>query len=266
MLDRLQPSSLRVLRLVCRGWEAAASRLLRHMRPETVAGKQLSRRFPCLHSLDLSNALMGVDFASPRQLRLQSLLLDEHLAELAGLHRLEQLSLRGCSRISGLGIAQLGRLTSLACLNLSNCTGLRDECLAALAAALPQLATLNLQGCRVGDDGVAHLAALPRLRHVLLPAGVTDACMPALVGMPALERVALRGCGRVTTAGIYLLLQRRGLKRVVISKCPQVTLEALCAGDGGELGGARVGGRGVGALGALCSCHCSLQCRPCLRL
>lgn len=113
-------------------------------------------------------------------------------------------SLPSCS---GLGIAQLGRLTSLACLNLSNCTGLRDECLAALAAALPQLATLNLQGCRVGDDGVAHLAALPRLRHVLLPAGVTDACMPALVGMPALERVALRGCGRVTTAGIYLLLQ-----------------------------------------------------------
>lgn len=71
VLDRLQPSTLRVLRLVCRGWEAAASRLLRHMRPETVVGKQLSRRFPCLHSLDLSNALMGVDFASPRQLRLQ---------------------------------------------------------------------------------------------------------------------------------------------------------------------------------------------------
>ncbi len=30
---------------------------------------------------------------------MQSLLLDEHLAELMGLHRLEQLSLRGCSRI-----------------------------------------------------------------------------------------------------------------------------------------------------------------------
>lgn len=106
-----------------------------------------------------------------------------------------------------MGIAQLGRLTSLACLNLSSCTGLRDECLAAVAAALPQLATLNLQGCRVGDDGIAHLAALPRLRHVLLPAGVSDACMPSLVGMASLERVALRGCARVTTAGIYLLLQ-----------------------------------------------------------
>jgi hypothetical protein len=71
VLERLQPSTLRVLRLVCRGWEAAASRLLCHLRPETVVGKQLGRRFLALHSLDLSNCLMGVDFASPRMLRLQ---------------------------------------------------------------------------------------------------------------------------------------------------------------------------------------------------
>lgn len=48
---------------------------------------------------------------------------------------------------SGLGLAQLGRLCSLSMLNLSNCAGLSDACMAALAAALPQLATLNLQGC-----------------------------------------------------------------------------------------------------------------------
>lgn len=75
MLERLAPSSLRVLRLVCRGWEAAASRLLRHLRPEAVAGKQLGRRFPALHSLDLSNCCMSVDFAGPRMLRLQVRLL-----------------------------------------------------------------------------------------------------------------------------------------------------------------------------------------------
>lgn len=146
---------------------------------------------------------------------LQSLLLDEHLAELAGLHRLEQLSLRGCSRLTGLGLAQLGRLRcSLTMLNLSNCTALTggvgrlamsrrhaprarmlphngllsqycvrcpppdhalsraltsarlaDYCVAALAAALPQLATLNLQGCsRLGDDAIGHLATMPHLR------------------------------------------------------------------------------------------------------
>ena len=47
------------------------------------------------------------------------------MAELAGLHRLEQLSLRGCSRLTGLGLSQLGRLRrSLVMLNLSNCSGL----------------------------------------------------------------------------------------------------------------------------------------------
>ena len=71
VLERLQPATLRVLRLVCRGWEAASSRLLRHLRPETVVGKQLGHRFPALRSLDLSNCQMGVDFASPRMLRLQ---------------------------------------------------------------------------------------------------------------------------------------------------------------------------------------------------
>lgn len=45
----------------------------------------------------------------------------------------------------------------------------------------------------------------------------------------ALERVALRGCGRVTTAGVYVLLQHRGLKRVVLSKCALVSLESLCS-------------------------------------
>lgn len=171
----------------------------------------------------------------------QSLLCNEHLGELAGLSRLEQLSLRGCSRLTGAGLTQLGCLRrSLTMLNLSNCTGLTggrdwwvaagmhcgtkvlgsrdrqvdnskhlvcqllpvfastcaqwadihacsqaglrthhpamhfapgappaDDCLAALAAALPQLATLNLQGCSgLGDEAISHLINMPHLRQV----------------------------------------------------------------------------------------------------
>ena len=47
-----------------------------------------------------------------------------------------------------------------------------------------------------------------------------------ILSRTALERVALRGCRHVSTAGIYVLLQRPGLKRVVISKCPQISLES----------------------------------------
>lgn len=40
-----------------------------------------------------------------------------------------------------------------------------DACVAALAVALPQLATLNLQGCsRLGDDAIGHLVTMPHLR------------------------------------------------------------------------------------------------------
>ena len=125
-----------------------------------------------------------------------------------------------------------------------------DACLATLPAALPRLATLNLQGCsRVGDAGITHLRTLPDLRHILLPAAVADASMQTLAELPggcrpglpgasalspccciscdlhlmavccepvaALERVALRGCTRVTTAGIYMLLQVRLPAQVV---------------------------------------------------
>lgn len=100
-MERLQPSTLRVLRLVCHGWEAAASRLLTHLRPEAVVGKQLSRRFPALHSLDLSNAHMGVDLTTPRTLRLQVRRAAPRLARPLGL-----LCLAGC----GLGRA-VGRET-----------------------------------------------------------------------------------------------------------------------------------------------------------
>lgn len=42
-----------------------------------------------------------------------------------------------------------------------------DDCLAALAAALPQLATLNLQGCSgLGDEAISHLVNMPHLRQV----------------------------------------------------------------------------------------------------
>ena len=71
VLDRLPPSYLRVVRLVCRQWERAAARLLRHLRPEALEGVELSRRFPHLHTLDLSQCMAAVEFAAPKRLRLQ---------------------------------------------------------------------------------------------------------------------------------------------------------------------------------------------------
>lgn len=103
MLDRLPLSYLRVVRLVCRQWEGAAGRLLRHLRPETLVGKAVGTRFCHLHSLDLSHCMGSVEFVAPKRLRLQSRLTDELLAELVPLSKLRQLSLRNCVGLSGTG-------------------------------------------------------------------------------------------------------------------------------------------------------------------
>lgn len=51
VLDKLPASYLRVIRLVCRQWEGAAARLMRHLRPEALAGRAVGARFRHLHSL-----------------------------------------------------------------------------------------------------------------------------------------------------------------------------------------------------------------------
>lgn len=228
VLDSLPPSYLRVVRLVCRQWERAAARLLRHLRPETLEGVELSRRFPHLHSLDLSQCMAAVEFAAPKRLRLQSCLTDNLLSKLAGLRKLRELSLRNCNSLTGTGLAHLQSLPHLRVLNLSNCSRLTDEGLGCISQ-LPQLDTLNLQGCSsITDLGLTRLWGMQHLGHVVCHNGITDMGLRILTGIQALERVVLRECRGVSTQGVMALLQMPALKRVIISRCPQVTLEALC--------------------------------------
>ena len=71
VLALLPASHLRVLRLVCSGWERSVARAVRGLRPEALAGKRLAARFPSVHSLDLSHCELAVDFRTPSSLKLQ---------------------------------------------------------------------------------------------------------------------------------------------------------------------------------------------------
>ncbi|MGD9683183.1 MAG: protein kinase [Candidatus Obscuribacterales bacterium] len=93
---------------------------------------------------------------------------------------LEGLELRD-SRIDNRSLAVVGRLRTLTCLDLSNCSGFDDEGLYELRD-LKRLEKLRLKRTRTGDDG---LAALSCLTH--------------------LQDLDLTSCLRVTGAGIYLL-------------------------------------------------------------
>ena len=58
----MPPSYVRVVRLVCRGWAAAAGRSMQRLKPEALEGPRLTERFPHLRALDLSHCLHTVTF------------------------------------------------------------------------------------------------------------------------------------------------------------------------------------------------------------
>ena len=81
-------------------------------------------------------------------LQLQSNVSDELVGELAPLKYLRDLSLRGCTALTGVpttGFGRLTMLTQLRCLDISNCTGLQVAN-AAQSHALSPRSSLHCQG------------------------------------------------------------------------------------------------------------------------
>ncbi|RMZ52974.1 hypothetical protein APUTEX25_001093, partial [Auxenochlorella protothecoides] len=223
----LPPSSLRILRLVCRSWERALGRRLLGIRPEALPAVPLAARFPSLRWLTLSHCGAAVSACRPDQLRLLSTLRDEDLQTVAGLAHLSALSLYNCAGLTGEGLRHLASLPRLRRLNLGRCAALRDAHLAHLLR-LPCLQSLSLHRCPgVGDAGLALLAAHPTLAVVLAPNATCDAGCAALARAPALMRVVLHDCPRLGTAGVQALLHAPGVRQVVISRCPHVDQRQL---------------------------------------
>ena len=73
-------------------------------------------------------------------MQLQSNVTDELVGELAPLNYLRDLSLRGCTALTGVpttGFGRLTMLTQLRCLDISNCTGLQVANAACSTCTLP---------------------------------------------------------------------------------------------------------------------------------
>ncbi len=103
---------------------------------------------------------------------------DTQVARLAMLTGLRVLDLTG-TRVSGAGLAALDRLADLRGLYLAG-TQVKDDDLASLAARHPALEAIDLEGCAIGDAGVAALAALPLRQIGLASTGITDKGADAL--------------------------------------------------------------------------------------
>lgn len=235
ILSFLPNSYLRVMRLVCRQWEHATARFLTSLAPETLAlHPPLSHRCPALVSLDLSNCLTEVHCFRAKELGLRSLMHDGHLGSLAGLRRLTELKLRGCSGITAAGLATLARLTTLQKLDVSRCAGVDDHGLR-LLTGLSRLQVLSLAGCvNVSDAGLVTLVALTQLRHLnLAGCRVTNNGVQAIAQMQSallcvhngmhanirtgLQRLNLDQCANISDAGLVWLAVLPSLRHVSVS-------------------------------------------------
>lgn len=176
----------------------------------------------------IDNAMMALlgDLPYLEQLILNDTgLRDEHLAPLAGLVRLNSLSL-GRNALTGEGLRHLSRLRGLETLALRGNPDLGDQGLEVIGR-LSRLRVLDLALCNVSDAGIARLTGLSRLQHLILADNpVTDEGAQLLANLPSLSRVNLGGT-RVTPAGVRALSQARPGINIELQSLAEQTAPAL---------------------------------------
>ena len=136
--------------------------------------------------------------------------LDEALQSLAGLDKLEELYLYGCTGLRG--TQALPPLPALRKLSLQGCTGLEDAGALQGLAGLDKLKVLDLNFC-TGLRSTQGLPPLPALKSLYLHQCTGLKGLQGLAGLPKLEFLYLHGC---TGVGQQALAE---LRRQFPSRC-----------------------------------------------
>ncbi len=125
--------------------------------------------------------------------------IDELMASVASLSRLEELDLQG-SGVTDIGLSQIGGLTGLRRLALSG-TAISDAGMVHLRG-LTGLEELTLSRSRIGDAGLVHLISMSALQKLYLnETQVGDLGLSHLKKLTRLEKLYLRHT-RITDAGL----------------------------------------------------------------
>ncbi|KAI0474162.1 cyclic nucleotide-binding domain-containing protein [Xylariaceae sp. FL0804] len=150
-----------------------------------------------------------------------------HMAAHAS-NRLQSLSLTRCTSISDAGFQAWTpfRFTKLSHLCLADCTYLSDNAIVALVSSAKTLTHLDLSFCCALSDTATEVVALglPQLRELKMAfcgSAVSDNSLACIaLHLNDLERLSVRGCVRVTAAGMESVLDGCGrLAWVDISQC-----------------------------------------------
>lgn len=227
VFSHMPSAYVRVARLVCKGWALAAGRLMHSLKPEHLDGPRLAGRFPQLRSLDLSHCLHTVAFHTRTALQLQSNVTDDLVGDLATLNYLRDMSLRGCTALTGAPdtrFARLTMLTQLRCLDISNCTGLKDSTMDVIVE-LSRLEQLRAFGCTaLTDTALIKLSQHPALKSIELGCNshFSNRGIAALANLQSVERLHLISLSKITNEGILPLRRLSELKHMMLARCPNV--------------------------------------------
>ncbi|KAI1419366.1 hypothetical protein F5Y12DRAFT_720787 [Xylaria sp. FL1777] len=150
-----------------------------------------------------------------------------HMAAHAS-NRLQSLSLTRCTSITDAGFQSWApfRFVNLSHLCLADCTYLSDNAIVALVNAAKALTHLDLSFCCALSDTATEVVALglPHLQELKMAfcgSAVSDSSLACIaLHLNDLERLSVRGCVRVTAAGVESVLE--GCSRLAwidVSQC-----------------------------------------------
>lgn len=179
---------------------------------------QYLRRLPNLKALTVSETNItdnGLEHLSVHS-KLETLQLagnsigDPGIKHLAGLTKLQRLELNH-SQVTDKGLRALADLTQLSNLVLLH-TRITDESLKTIGDMFPQLESLHVGECEVGDDGLPGIGKLKKLTRLWIDhTEVTDAGLAHLAPLDTLEELVLESTS-ITDEGLKHLTELTQLR------------------------------------------------------
>lgn len=146
---------------------------------------------------------------------------DQGFAVLAKRRSLQSLSLDHNARFTGHGVAALKALPHLRSLRFGGCMKFNGDGVKA-AAELDQLESLQVHHCGVGDDDLASMAGMPKLKSLFVSSQfngrLTDAGLKHLVQMQTLESLKLAEFVVTSEGGLDVLTKLGRLKTLELLK------------------------------------------------
>lgn len=202
----------------------------------TITDWGLSHLKKCqkLKNLDVSGCreLLGDGFEGFCDLPLSTLSLsgvpllhNEALIHIGRIRTLAKLDMCSCGSISDAGIRALRNLENLTGVDISSCHLLGDAAIQTFSL-LPQLTTLKATNCTmVTDYGTSHLVRLPGLltAHFDGCMNMSDQSLMHLGNCESLTCLRMERCVRITDAGVAHLAKLNQLSILNLARCPFVT-------------------------------------------